>query len=240
MLLKIDNQNILLTMSLEDKTKFLSMMDSINLKFEIIKQIIDNFNNKNAFYDFYCSNLFGKKNSNHLLIKIYGTSFDLYSLKIKHSVTSFEKEIQKNSLLNILFTQFDFKSFQKEMIDFEKYYDKLFKKYVEKPFNDNIKTINTLIDFKYNRNIIQFNLRSDIESNCFYLAVYAPQLNNDNVFYKSTYIKNNFSKLINLLNIDFDYLLNEFVQDDADHKEIKFKADIIFEKINLIENMNNF
>lgn len=240
MLLKIDNQKILLTMSYEDKTKFISMMDSINLKFETIKQIIDNFNNKNAFYDFYCSNLFAKKTSNHFLIKIYGTSFDIYSLKIKHNVTSFEKEIQKNSLLNILFTQFDFKSFQKEMIYFEKYYEKLFKKYVEKSFNDNIKKINDLISFPYDRDIIQFNLRSDIESNCFYLVIHVPNLRVDNILYKSAYIKNKFSKLITLLNIDFEYLLNQFIIDDADYQEIKFNADIIFEKINLIENMNNF
>lgn len=240
MLLKFYNKDILLTMNEEDKTKLLSMIDSINLKIESIQNIINNFNDKNAFYDFYCSNIFGKKGSNHLIITIYGTSFDLYSLKIKHSVTSFSKEKQKNSLFNILFTNFNFESFKCEMIEFEKYYEKLFKKYIIKPFEDNIKKIKDMIFINYDKNIIELNIGSDIESNTFYLFLHVPNLDEDNILEKLNYIKNKFPKLINLLNIDFEHLLNQFIEDEADYQEIKFKSDIVFEKIKLIENMNNF
>lgn len=240
MLLKIDNQEILLSMSFEDKTKLLCMIDSINLKTESIKNIIDNFDDKNAFYDFYCSNIFGKKGSNHLIITIYGTSFDLYSLKIKHNITSFSKEKQKNSLFNILFTHFNFELFQKEMIEFEKYYEKLFKKYIIKSFEDNIKKIKDIIFVNYDKNIIELNIRSDFESKIFYLCVHVTNLHENNILEKLNYTKNKFPKLINLLNIDFEHLLNQFIEDEADYQEIKFKSDIIFEKIKLIENMNNF
>jgi len=240
MFLQFYNQDILLTMNEEDKTKLLSMIDSINLKIESIQNIINNFNDKNAFYDFQCSKLFGKQTSSHLLIKIYGSSFDLYSLKIKHSLTSFSKEKLKNEIFNTLFTCFDFQLFQKEMIEFDKFYQQLLKKYMIKPFEYYISKINRMILVNYDKNIIQLNIRSDFESNTFYLGVYVPQLDEYNMMEKVNYANHTFPDLINLLEFDFQKLLNQFVQDEADYQEIKFDSNIFFEKIKLIENINNF
>lgn len=240
MLLQFYNQDVLLVMNEEDKTKLLSMIDSINSKIEILKNTINKFNNKNAFFDFQCSKLFGKQTSSHLLIKIYGASFDLYSLKIKHSLTSFSKEKLKNEIFNTLFTSFDFELFQKEMIEFDKFYQQLLKKYMIKPFEYYISKIKQMILVPYDKNIIQLNIRSDFESNTFYLGVYVPRLEEYNMYEKANYANKTFPDLISLLNINFQSLLNQFIKDEADYQEIKFNSNIIFEKIKLIENMNNF
>lgn len=240
MLLQFYNQDVLLIMNEEDKTKLLSMIDSINSKIEILKNTINKFNNKNAFFDFQCSKLFGKQTSSHLLIKIYGASFDLYSLKIKHSLTSFSKEKLKNEIFNTLFTSFDFELFQKEMIEFDKLYQQLLKKYMIKPFEYYISKIKQMILVNYDKNIIQINIRSDFESNTFYLGVYAPRLEEYNMYEKANYANKTFPDLISLLNINFQSLFNQFIKDEADYQEIRFDSNIVFEKIKLIENMNNF
>jgi len=146
MLLQFKKDNILLKISEEDRNTFISIINSINQKTQLLKDTIIKLHNPNIKYNFHFHKIFDDSGINIFSIFIYNIEINILSNKFKTQISKIE-----NQDIQYLNHFFDFNNLKKEIKIFQELERSFKKKYITQPFQDNISKLNKFVPKKYNR-----------------------------------------------------------------------------------------
>jgi len=79
-----------------------------------------------------------------------------------------------------------------------------------------------------------------IHSNSIHLTIDFYNLNINHIEEKKEYTHKYFSNILFFFNINIEYILDSIIQKNYPLFASSYNADIVFEKLSLFENMNNF